>query len=153
MNAPIEVHVDIGGVTRRAGTLYAHTGRSNTATFVYDDRYLAAPDAYALDPGMPLTSGQFQTRAGQAMFGIFADSAPDRWGRTLIQRATKHQASDARTPARRLAEVDYLLGVRDDLRQGALRFRTESAGPFLADDELGVPPLAQLACGPWSGAG
>ena len=144
MNAPIEVHVDIGGVTRQAGTLYAHTGRSNAATFLYDDRYLAAPDAYALDPGMPLTSGQFQTRAGQALFGIFADSAPDRWGRTLIQRVAKHQASVARTPARGLAEVDYLLGVRDDLRQGALRFRTENAGPFLADDELGVPPLVQL---------
>ena len=44
----------------------------------------------------------------------------------------------------RLGEVDYLLGVRDDLRQGALRFRDPDSGEFLADEEGGVPHLIDL---------
>jgi serine/threonine-protein kinase HipA len=42
-----------------------------------------------------------------------------------------------------LSEADVLLGVRDDLRQGALRFRLSEDGPYLAQDS-GVPVLTDL---------
>jgi serine/threonine-protein kinase HipA len=92
---------------------------------------------------LPLTSGARQTRAGQALFGALTDCAPDRWGRTLIARREAALARGERRTARALGELDYLLGVRDDLRQGALRFRF-GQGPFLADEDTGVPALTDL---------
>lgn len=85
----------------------------------------------------------FQTPVGHKLFGALTDCAPDRWGRRLIDRqATASARAEGRTP-RGLTEADYLLGVRDDLRQGAVRFRVGS-GPHLADDVTGVPALADL---------
>lgn len=45
---------------------------------------------------------------------------------------------------RSFGEADYLLGVRDDLRQGALRFRDPASEKFLADLGEGVPQLIDL---------
>ncbi len=77
------------------------------------------------------------------MFGAFADSAPDRWGRTLVQRREAAVARAEGREPRSLGEVDYLLGVRDDLRQGALRFRRDD-GPSEATEDRGVPALTDL---------
>ena len=66
-----------------------------------------------------------------------------RWGRSLIRRREAAQARDEGREPRSLGEVDYLLGVRDDLRQGALRFR-RSDGPFEAVEDRGVPTLTDL---------
>jgi len=127
-----------------AGTLYAHRRRgSESASFAYDSNYLAHPGAYALDPLLPLTTGTHQTAAAQALFGAFSDCAPDRWGRTLVKRREAALAREEGRAARSLGEVEYLLGVRDDLRQGALRFRQDN-GPFLAEDDMGVPALTDL---------
>ncbi len=140
----IQVYVAIDGEDVLAGTLYAHRRRgSESASFVYDQAYLAHPGAYALDPLLPLTSGTHQTRAGQALFGAFSDCAPDRWGRTLIKRREAVLARAEGRAAHSLGEVEYLLGVRDDLRQGALRFQ-QGGGPFLAEDGQGVPALSDL---------
>jgi serine/threonine-protein kinase HipA len=148
----IAVYVAVGEKNVLAGRMYPHRRRgTESASFAYDDRYLADPDAYALDPGLPLVTGTLQTRVGRAAFGAFADSSPDRWGRTLIQRAEQARAEAERPRAEAAAaapgsmsEVDVLLGVRDDLRQGALRFRLEDQGPFLATEESGVPILTDL---------
>ena len=43
-----------------------------------------------------------------------------------------------------MSEVDLLLGVRDDLRQGALRFRVDGQHCFLATEDTGVPVLTDL---------
>ncbi len=51
---------------------------------------------------------------------------------------------EAGTAARKLTDIDFLLGVRDDLRQGALRFRVGEHGKFLADEDRDVPALTQL---------
>jgi len=142
---PIEVHVDIDGATVRAGTLYAHRRRgTEAATFVYDADYVASAGAYALEPALTLDLGRHQTRPDQPLFGAFADCAPDRWGRTLIQRVERRRAKEAGSTPRQLGAVDYLLGARDDLRQGALRFRTGPNAPFSADGDFGVPALTQL---------
>lgn len=142
---PIEVVIELAGEDVLAGRLYAHRRRgSESASFVYETAYLGRPDAYALDPAMPLTQGTLQTAVGLQMFRAFADSAPDRWGRRLIARAEQQRAAAERTTPRSLGEIDFLLGVRDDLRQGAVRFRDPTSGRFLADADIGVPALTDL---------
>ncbi|OIQ77737.1 serine/threonine-protein kinase HipA [mine drainage metagenome] len=145
MTGVIEVHVSFGTETVRAGRLYSHQRRgSESASFTYDDAYLASPEAYQLDPALPLVSGILQTRANQKIFGALSDCAPDRWGRKLIQRSERLRAQHSAATPRSLGEFDFLLGARDDLRQGALRFRNDEDGPFLAVDEEGVPELIEL---------
>jgi serine/threonine-protein kinase HipA len=145
VNSDIEVHVALGDRNLLAGRMHSHRRRgSESASFGYDDRYLADPDAYALDPALPLVTGTLQTAVGHAMFGAFSDSTPDRWGRTLIQRAERARAKAAATAPRSMSEADLLLGVRDDLRQGALRFRLSNQVPFMAAEDSGVPVLTDL---------
>ena len=145
VNSDIEVHVALGDRNLLAGRMHSHRRRgSESASFGYDDRYLADPDAYALDPALPLVTGTLQTAVGHALFGAFSDSTPDRWGRNLIQRAERARAKAAATAPRSMSEADLLLGVRDDLRQGALRFRLSNQVPFMAAEDSGVPVLTDL---------
>lgn len=145
MSGDIAVYVAVGGKDLLAGRLYPHRRRGvESASFVYDDRYLADPAGYALDPALPLVTGSLQTAVGRALFGAFSDSAPDRWGRMLIARTETARARLARTVPRSLSEADVLLGVRDDLRQGALRFRLSEEGPYLATEDSGIPVLTDL---------
>ncbi|HEX7290002.1 MAG TPA: type II toxin-antitoxin system HipA family toxin [Conexibacter sp.] len=140
----VDVIVQIAGEAVLAGRLWAHRRRGNeSATFAYAPDYLTRADAYELDPALPLASGQQQTPVGRALFGAFSDCAPDRWGRRLIQRGERRRARQERTAERSFGEVDYLLGVRDDLRQGALRFR-DPDGRYLADEVTGIPSLLDL---------
>lgn len=145
MSQEIDVWVGEGGVDVRAGRCYSRRRRgAESASFAYDEGYLARPEAYPLDPVLPLVSGTQHTALELPLFGAFGDSAPDRWGRSLIQRAERSRAREAGTAARDIAEIDYLLGVRDDLRQGALRFSHGDDDVFLAPDSTGVPALADL---------
>jgi serine/threonine-protein kinase HipA len=141
---PAEVVVQIGGRDVLAGQLWARRRRATeSASFSYAPSYLSTPGAYALDPALPLVLGQVQTSVDQAMFGAFTDCAPDRWGRRLITRAEKQRARREGNTERSFGEIDYLLGVSDLLRQGALRFRDPEAGRFLSE-ETAIPPLADL---------
>ncbi|MGH9949081.1 MAG: type II toxin-antitoxin system HipA family toxin, partial [Pyrinomonadaceae bacterium] len=79
------------------------------------------------------------------IFGSIGDSAPDRWGRVLMRRAESQRARAASETPRTLGEVDFLLGVSDEARQGALRFSEDPDGPFLASDgHRPIPPLVDL---------
>jgi len=141
----VEVVVQIEGADVLAGRLWSHRRRRfESATFSYASAYLARPDAYALDPMLPLSTGAHHTPAGRAIFGAFSDCAPDRWGRRLIHRTERLRARREGGAERSYGEIDYLLGVRDDLRQGALRFRDPSTGAWLADEHSGVPRLLDL---------
>lgn len=141
----IEVVVQIGGEDVFAGRVWRHSGRrGESATFAYDAAYLARPDAYELDPALPLEAGQRQTPVGRRIFGAFSDCAPDRWGRRLIKRDERQRAEREGVSERSFGEFDYLLGVRDDMRQGALRFRRRGEAVYLAPEEEGVPPLVAL---------
>ena len=145
MSDEITVYVAVRERNLLAGRLYSHRHRGvESASFAYDDRYLAGPEAYALDPALPLVTGALQTPVGHALFGAFSDCAPDRWGRTLIKRAEIARAKLAGTGPHSMSEAEILLGVRDDLRQGALRFRHSEEGPFLAVEDSGVPILTDL---------
>ncbi len=142
----VEVLVRLAEGDVLAGRLWAHR-RQNTesATFVYATDYLARDGSYALDPALPLVSGQLQTPANRKVFGAFSDCSPDRWGKMLIRRRFGNaDADEGRGGDQSFGEVDFLLGVRDDLRQGALRFRDPESGEFLADEEEGVPHLIDL---------
>lgn len=135
----VDVVVQLAGEDVPAGRMWTHHGRgSQSATFAYQDSYLQRPDAYALDPALPLYSGQQQTPEGRALFGAFSDAAPDGWGRRLLRRSELTDAREHGRAERDVAEVDYLLGVRDDLRQGALRFRHDEQHGFLAHEREGI---------------
>jgi serine/threonine-protein kinase HipA len=141
----VDVVVQIAGEDVPAGRLWAHPhGRSGSATFAYLPEYLARKTGYVLDPLLAEHTGQQQTAEGQALFGAFSDAAPDGWGRRLIRRNEIHNAEKHGRPERDIPEIDYLLGVRDQLRQGALRFRIPGEGTYLTEDHRGVPHLIDL---------
>ncbi len=141
----VEVIVPVADADVRAGRLWCHRRRGmESQTFRYDNAYLAVPGAYELDPRLPLVEGAQQTPVNRAIFGAFSDAAPDRWGRRLIGRAERRRVQREGGTAQSFGESDYLLGVRDDLRQGALRFRDADTAQFLAPSDRGVPALLDL---------
>lgn len=141
---PIDVTVQIDGQDVRAGIVWPHTSRrGDSATFEYVSDYVAHPHGYDLDPTLPRVGGRLHTPAGVAIFAAMGDCAPDGWGRTLILRHERDSALREGRAPRQVREIDFLLGARDDQRQGALRFQ-RGGGPFLADGGRGVPPLVSL---------
>jgi serine/threonine-protein kinase HipA len=141
----VEVLVRLGADDVVAGRLWSHRrGDTGSQTFRYAPEYLALAGAYELDPALPLVDAAQHTPVGRAIFGAFSDCAPDRWGRRLITRAESRRVEREGGAARSFGEIDYLLGVRDDLRQGALRFRAPGSETFLAEEDRGVPSLLQL---------
>jgi serine/threonine-protein kinase HipA len=136
--------VQVNGRELAAGTLWIHERGAQTATFRYADSYLASPDSYALDPALPKSSGVFHSPPGKAMFNAFADSAPDRWGENLMRRAERERARAASLTPRTLGKADFLLGVRDDARQGAIRFRQPGTAHYHSSHEHAVPRLVEL---------
>lgn len=140
------VYVDLAGAARQVGRLWTRVRRGReSATFEYDDAWLENPGRFALEPALSLGQGAYHTPAGKALFGALGDSAPDRWGRTLMARAERRSARAEERPPRTLTELDYLLNVSDLSRQGALRFCAEPGGPFLAHSDADpVPPLIEL---------
>lgn len=144
MSKPVFVYVEIEGESLLVGRMYSHQGRgAESASFIYDETYLSSPNSYALDPTLPLNHGTLQTPINKKIFASFADSSPDRWGRNLIERKENIRARNSGTTPHSMSELEILLGVRDDLRQGALRFRREE-GPFLAEESAGIPTLIDL---------
>lgn len=142
---PVEIVVQVAGADVPAGRLWTHRRRgTESQTFAYDASYLARPRAYALDPALPLDTATHHTTPGRSTFGAFSDCAPDRWGRRLAERQERRRARATQGTARTLGEIDHLLRVRDDLRQGALRLRRGPTGPYLADEADGVPTLLEL---------
>jgi serine/threonine-protein kinase HipA len=146
MDRELLVHADLSGTPHLVGRLWTRvrSGRES-ATFEYDRAWLAHPLRFSLEPALTLGPGPFHTAAGQPIFGAMGDSAPDRWGRTLMRRAERRRAQKTHETPRTLGEIDYLLLVDDETRPGALRFSERAEGPFLAADRPGkIPPLVEL---------
>lgn len=142
--ASIFVYADwkgLGGPTLM-GRLHRSTVRGEEVlSFDYDKDWLGQSQPFLLDPRLQFVEGR-QYTDGTNPFGLFLDSAPDRWGRLLIRRRAALESGDASAV---LFDSDYLLAVSDTCRMGALRFRDGLDGPFLAEDtELSVPPLQRL---------
>jgi serine/threonine-protein kinase HipA len=129
------------------GRLWCHNrnGRES-ASFEYDDTWLKHNQRYALEPALTLSPGAFHTTADKSLFGSIGDSAPDRWGRLIMRRAEAIRAKKINEVPRTLREVDFLLGVSDEARQGALRFSETMNGVFLAPkDQKAIPPFVELS--------
>jgi serine/threonine-protein kinase HipA len=142
---PVEVTVEIDGRETAAGTLWVHERGGQSATFRYSASYLADPVAYALDPALPRSAGVFRSPPGSTLFRAFADSAPDRWGENLMRREERERARAATATPRTLGKADFLLGVRDDTRQGAIRFRRPGTVTYYAAHQHAVPRLIEVA--------
>jgi serine/threonine-protein kinase HipA len=146
MDRDVLVYVDLQGTPYLVGRLWARMRKDReTATFEYDKNWLAHPERFSLEPALKLGPGPFHTASDQLLFGAIGDSAPDRWGRVLMRRAERRRSDRERKSPRTLREIDYLLMVDDQAREGALRFSEREGGPFLADPgPTRIPPLIEL---------
>lgn len=128
------------------GILYVNSLKGGESySFEYDREWLKKTSLkITLDPELMPYSGR-QYPFGKAIFGLFSDSSPDRWGRVLMNKRERILAGkEGRKPAK-LYDSDYLLGVYDETRLGGIRFKTEPTGAFLSDDkETAAPPWASL---------
>ena len=145
------VYADWDGLPEpfRLGFLHARTGAgSRILEFEFDPAALSHPHLanLQLDPRLGLYEGHQYPPQGHENFGVFSDTSPDRWGRLLMQRRLERDQRAGRAQEGvRLQEFDYLLGVHDTFRIGALRFRLGDTGSFLDDKEdAAAPPFVRL---------
>jgi len=123
------------------GTLAHDRGQ---VRFHYDRNWLGQARAFALDPDLSLDDQPFFPKPELGNFGVFLDSSPDRWGQTLMKRREALRAKDEKRTARTLYAWDFLIGVQDFTRQGALRFRLAGTEAFLDDEKMAAPPVTTL---------
>ena len=140
-----EVHIDLVGETRPVGIARSNRVRgTEVILFEYDEAWLDSPQRFSLEPALALTRGAFAPPSGLSVFGSIGDSAPDSWGRRLMQRAERRRAAEEGRTVRTLTESDYLLGVADESRLGSMRFRHPGDPVFQAPLRSGVPALIDL---------
>ena len=134
------VRVAFGERLRPVGELvFEADGRRQASMFRYADEWRDAPEGFAIAPTLPLSESPFHASASRerprsALAGPFGDGAPDSWGRGLLRKALPGS----------LTELDYLLAVDDETRQGALRYLDDDGKP-LARSYPPVPRLSELA--------
>lgn len=121
-----------------------HTRGNEIYSFEYDKTWLAEPPTAPLDPELQYFRGELFPSGSNAQFGVFLDSAPDRWGRLLMRRRESIRARQEQRPEQALYESDYLLGVHDLTRLGALRFRRPNTQEFLDSSDHQVPSWTSL---------
>ncbi|MEO7264582.1 MAG: type II toxin-antitoxin system HipA family toxin [Ferruginibacter sp.] len=127
------------------GILSAQQAKGKKAfSFEYDPEWIKSKPQMLLDPEIQWYTGpQFSNK--EENFGIFLDSMPDTWGRTLMKRRAAQKAKEEGKPVPTLYDIDFLLGVYDENRMGALRFKLSPDGPFLDNDyETAAPPLYSI---------
>ena len=140
------VSITVGNETLPVGRLWYRMRKGReSSSFEYDPSWLTSKEGFALEPALPLTQGVFRVPSNRILFGSFEDTAPDRWGRVLMRRAERLRAKEEKGAISSLGELDYVLGVNDEARQGALRFSETEGGPFLNPaSETSIPPLVAL---------
>ncbi len=115
-------------------------------SFEYNEAWRRTNQHIAIDPSLQLFPGRQYAPVNQSNFGVFLDSSPDRWGRILMDRREAILAREEKRKERTLLESDYLLGVYDEHRMGALRFRTEASENYLDSNKaLASPPWTSLS--------
>lgn len=112
--------------------------------FRYEPAWLRDPRSFAIDPDLSLDEAPFFPKPDLGNFGIFLDSSPDRWGQALMKRREALQAKDEKRAPRTLYAWDFLIGVQDFTRQGALRFRIAGTDEFLGNEKMAAPPITTL---------
>jgi serine/threonine-protein kinase HipA len=134
----IEVLLDASElrVKAKVGTLYPKSVRTDSlAPFQYEPAWLHTDHAFLLDPRLELWNGEQYPPADAPAFGIFMDSAPDHWGRFLMERREAAAARREGRAVRALQELDFLLGAHDLTRMSArirkLARQAERAGDLV----------------------
>jgi len=114
-------------------------------SFEYDNNWLKYQKIHLLDPDLGWYKGYQYLTTDKRNFGLFLDSSPDRWGKLLMKRREALLARKENRQQKNLHPSDFLLGVFDGHRMGALRFKEAESGPFLNDnEELATPPWISL---------
>ena len=128
----------------RLATQQSH--KDEVFSFSYDTHWLSShASLYSLDPDLQLFEGRQYPPFSKSTFGLFLDSSPDRWGRTLMQRRNAMLARSSNKKYTPLRESDYLLGVHDVARMGGIRFSLCKDGPFITEDSpYSSPPMTRL---------
>ena len=118
---------------------------SDSYSFCFDDEWLKKHGNLFLSADFRNYPGMQYTQPGQDIFGCFSDALPDRWGRLLLARREQILAAEEHRPVRRLTSFDYLTGLDDFSRMGALRFKTSVEGDFInSDAQMRIPPLSDI---------
>src|SRR5574343_1675541 len=108
------------------GTLSATPAKGKEVfSFEYTKEWLKSDFRYIIDPDLQMYSGRYFPREEKINFGVFLDSCPDRWGRVLMDRREAAMARKEGRKMKHLLESDYLLGVYDGHRMGALRYKVK----------------------------
>ncbi len=142
MERELRVFIDVNGQPVFVGRLWSrHRSARESCTFAYDSNWLA--NGFALSPALPLGRGPQNTPHG--LFGVFSDAAPDSWGQHLMHIDERANARVENRTARNLFSVDYLAGVSDETRMGALRFKNPDEEQFLTTRGKPVPPVINIA--------
>ncbi|WP_396183045.1 type II toxin-antitoxin system HipA family toxin [Flavobacterium sp.] len=122
------------------GILSAQQAKGKKAfSFEYDKDWLKSDQKFLLDPDIQLYGGP-QYPNQKENFGIFLDSMPDTWGRTLMKRREAQLAREKNVKPKTLYDIDFLLGVFDESRMGALRFKIDPVGEFLDNNKTASTP-------------
>jgi len=143
----IYVYMDYDNKPTLMGRLYGSNSRGREMfSFEYTDDWIGTnATSLVFDPDLSLYKGRQYTPPDKPLFGLFADSCPDRWGRLLMKRREEYRARAESRKPRALTESDFLLGVYDETRMGALRFALEENGLFVSSDKaLAAPPWVHL---------
>ena len=137
-------HVD--AIPRLMGELQIQTvRRKEIFAFEFNSTWLKSNDTRILDPDLQLFAGPHYAAGDKNNFGLFLDSSPDRWGRQLMRRREAIRARNEERSPSLLQESDYLLGVYDETRMGAIRFRLSPDGEFVNNDRaMAAPPWTSL---------
>lgn len=108
-------------------------GMRQSSVFRYAPSWIDAQEGFDLSPAMPrnniIAAASLQGNTSPLVMPI-ADSAPDSWGRAIMRVANG---------GRSMNDFEYLTGVDDFLRSGALR--------FYESNEAGALPLSQPRTG------
>ena len=137
-NVSVWIDADFLPEMMRVGSLSNDRGQY---FFEYDADWLLSEHRFSIDPELVLFAKE--QPAPQGAFKIFMDSAPDRWGRLLMNKRELVRAQEEANPIKPLREWDYLLGVQDATRMGALRLR-DNQGSFIEVSKLPTPPITSL---------
>lgn len=142
-NTAIYVYADWQGMNEAVsiGVLTAQQAKGKKAfSFAYDKDWLRRNARLTLDPDIAYYPGPQYPQHNKENFGVILDSMPDTWGRTLMKRREAQLAREEGRAPRNLYDIDFLLGVYDESRMGALRFKTDPEGPFLDNNAASPTP-------------
>ncbi|MEN8157187.1 MAG: HipA domain-containing protein [Bacteroidota bacterium] len=132
--------------TMKIGVLRSEISKGEEVfSFEYEASWLQSGYAQEIDPDLKLFTGPQYLNDDKPNFGLFLDSSPDRWGRMLMERREAIISRNTDQPKKRLMESDFLLGVNDETRMGALRFKLNEDAVFLSDQaEIKTPPFTSI---------